>query len=388
MHSKEWLTDLFSLVNLDAIEVDFEREISSYPRGTSFFMKEIYPDLDLASMLKAKEICLLKTGVNLNCLLVPGNNFYFSIGPFAIMDDNFLSQMTKTLAAGEFISSSEDLVYLRSVPHIVRRKVDALISSVKEGDDYAFREINVDAEIDFTSSYFRLVGSFEWSIRIEEQADSFSQKFLNEYLTGDGSNLEKLLGDYLITFMVVLDDDLPLLRQSILHELSLFESVSNSYSVNPAFRALVFCIREEILQAQLVRELVEAHAKMIHAIFSMKNSYIQDCDNPQILQVQKYIRDNYREQVNRDVLAEEAGLNPNYLSWLFHKEVGCSLSEYLQTVRIERSKVLLKYTNMTISEIARECGFNDANYFSRKFREATGARPLAFRKQSIQGALK
>ena len=57
-------------------------------------------------------------------------------------------------------------------------------------------------------------------------------------------------------------------------------------------------------------------------------------------------------------------------------------SEYILTLRINRAKNELSYTDRSVKEIAARCGFASPYYFSRCFRQSTGLSPLAYRKNS------
>ncbi|MBR4555185.1 MAG: helix-turn-helix transcriptional regulator [Ruminococcus sp.] len=93
----------------------------------------------------------------------------------------------------------------------------------------------------------------------------------------------------------------------------------------------------------------------------------------------EYIDSNYmHEDISLSSVAYAVGLSPAYLSALFKKETGRKLSEYLNLVRIDRSKELLCCTSKMIYEIAFEVGFQDYRYFSQIFKKYTGQTPRQF----------
>jgi AraC-like DNA-binding protein/ABC-type sugar transport system substrate-binding protein len=93
-----------------------------------------------------------------------------------------------------------------------------------------------------------------------------------------------------------------------------------------------------------------------------------------------YVRDHYSEPISRGDLAADLGVSENYLTDLFHREMGTSLWTYLNRFRIKQAKALLLGTELKITEIACRVGFDDPAYFSRVFRRYTGRSPRAFRK--------
>lgn len=78
--------------------------------------------------------------------------------------------------------------------------------------------------------------------------------------------------------------------------------------------------------------------------------------------------------------ASDLYLNTSYLSSLFKKEVGMTLTDYVNKNRIEYAKKLLKSTTLSIQDIATQSGISDIHYFTRLFRRETGSSPRDFRK--------
>ena len=97
--------------------------------------------------------------------------------------------------------------------------------------------------------------------------------------------------------------------------------------------------------------------------------------------VKSYIKSHLCEELNRDSLASMVYLNPDYLSHLFKRETGFSLTNYIIETRILESRRLLAKNDMSIQDIAIACGFQNISYFSRQFRKATGMTPREFRKR-------
>lgn len=103
-----------------------------------------------------------------------------------------------------------------------------------------------------------------------------------------------------------------------------------------------------------------------------------------VLEVQRYIQQNLHQELNRDTIAAHVYLNSAYLSRLFRKEMGKSLSEYIAELRIEKAKNQLVKTNMKISDIAVSVGYVHFSHFSQFFKKMTGFTPLEYRKQYQQ----
>ncbi|CAH0532762.1 HTH-type transcriptional activator RhaR [Vibrio stylophorae] len=97
--------------------------------------------------------------------------------------------------------------------------------------------------------------------------------------------------------------------------------------------------------------------------------------------VRDYLEHHYHEPLSRESVAEHFYVSPNYLSQLFQKESKHKFNEYLNHVRLERAKFLLKEYDMKVKEVAHRCGFSDSNYFCRVFRQQTARTPSQYRVQ-------
>lgn len=89
---------------------------------------------------------------------------------------------------------------------------------------------------------------------------------------------------------------------------------------------------------------------------------------------------HYAEPLSLEILAEANAVSTSYLSSLFHKETGKTITNYINETRINCSMLLLNTTNLSIQEVALQCGFTDANYYTRTFKKLKGMTPMAYRK--------
>lgn len=93
----------------------------------------------------------------------------------------------------------------------------------------------------------------------------------------------------------------------------------------------------------------------------------------------EYINQNYSRRFTLDELASSIYISKTYLSSIFKKETGDSISDYTNRFRVEKSKLLLLEENLSIFEIATICGFEGQSYFTKIFREYTGSTPKRYR---------
>lgn len=94
---------------------------------------------------------------------------------------------------------------------------------------------------------------------------------------------------------------------------------------------------------------------------------------------------HYTEPLSLEILAQANSVSTSYLSALFHKETGSTITAFINETRINRSILLLNTTNLSINEIASQCGFSDANYYTRTFKKIKGITPMMYRKTVSKG---
>ena len=101
--------------------------------------------------------------------------------------------------------------------------------------------------------------------------------------------------------------------------------------------------------------------------------------NTDIKKVFRYIQEHIAENFSLDDAASFAGVSSFYLSKLFKEETGETFINYVTDRRLEKGRIMLCETELSIKEISAEIGYNDQNYFSRIFKNKFGISPTDFR---------
>ncbi|OCT15155.1 hypothetical protein A8709_13695 [Paenibacillus pectinilyticus] len=86
-------------------------------------------------------------------------------------------------------------------------------------------------------------------------------------------------------------------------------------------------------------------------------------------------------ELSREVIAAHVFLNPDYLTRVFKKETGISISDYLQQQRIQYAKNLLVSSDKSVLDVALLAGYSNVSYFSTHFKKAVNMNPNEYRKQ-------
>lgn len=101
----------------------------------------------------------------------------------------------------------------------------------------------------------------------------------------------------------------------------------------------------------------------------------------QISEIMAYLQNNYRGKISIKQLCASAGMSESTLSRAFKQATGTSLLDYCNQLRLRYAMRLLRTTDLSISEIAENAGFDDSNYFSRLFKSRLGLSPRIYRQK-------
>ena len=105
----------------------------------------------------------------------------------------------------------------------------------------------------------------------------------------------------------------------------------------------------------------------------------------EILEVIDYIGANYGKELSVERLASIVFLTPDYLSRLFKKSMGKSISQYIRQFRMEKARELLTGTNRKVIDIGEAVGYPNYSYFCQSFREYFGTSPERYRQERKLG---
>lgn len=104
--------------------------------------------------------------------------------------------------------------------------------------------------------------------------------------------------------------------------------------------------------------------------------------NDTVLRAKRFIADNYANpELTLGSVADYIGLNEKYFTTRFTKEAGCTFSDYLTSVRLERARRLIETTNLKMYEISDRIGYNNVEHFNRMFKKHFAISPSDYRKQ-------
>ncbi|MHC1681847.1 MAG: helix-turn-helix domain-containing protein [Clostridiaceae bacterium] len=101
-----------------------------------------------------------------------------------------------------------------------------------------------------------------------------------------------------------------------------------------------------------------------------------------IIMCKSFIFSHIYEKFSHEDIAKAVGVSSSYLSILFKKEVGISVTEYIQKTKISEAKTLINYSNTPLPEICSSLNFVDQSYFTKVFKKFTGLTPKQYREKA------
>ena len=124
---------------------------------------------------------------------------------------------------------------------------------------------------------------------------------------------------------------------------------------------------------QLARQAEYQYASMVHERKNQKNTFVPAGSSDTLVsQCKDFIFVHLHEKLSTSVIAKALFVNPNYLSGLFHRKEGITISEYILREKIRLAKNMLIYSPYSYSTISMYLGFSSQSHLSRQFKKITG----------------
>ena len=107
--------------------------------------------------------------------------------------------------------------------------------------------------------------------------------------------------------------------------------------------------------------------------------------SPRIRKIVEYMLQNFEKDISLNSLAEQFNIHKTHLARIFKEETGASIHEAILDLRMEKAKQLLFDSEMKVSDIIEETGFNSPQNFYVLFKKYTGLSPSEYRSKDLMG---
>lgn len=139
--------------------------------------------------------------------------------------------------------------------------------------------------------------------------------------------------------------------------------------------------QEDIIIQSLILQLIYSLCKDVITCMQMVPFHNSDTS---ILDILNYIREHLSEDLSLECMSRLASLSPTHFHRKFKAAVGQTLREYVAEQRIRKAIYLMQYTDMTLTQIALDCGFSSQSYFNYAFKRKMGSSPREYVRQLNQ----
>lgn len=144
------------------------------------------------------------------------------------------------------------------------------------------------------------------------------------------------------------------------------------HSVSSEFAKRIESFKTESEAEKLWDEMMYSYCKLVKTHASKGYS-------PLVRNVVMLIDADLSAELTLNAMAQKFNVNASYLSSLFKKDTGETLTQYVNRKRIEKAMFLIESTSQQIQDIAHSCGIFDVNYFSKIFKKHTDKTPKQYR---------
>ncbi len=220
-----------------------------------------------------------------------------------------------------------------------------------------------------------------WKIKMTEERYRLENKMLAAVTNGDADKLKGMTAMFSAHNLEQrLSDNLRNTKNYTIIMNTLLRKAAENGGVHPIyidktssrFAAKIENLRGVEQAGELMLEMINGYCKLVRKHSTKSYS----------LPVQKaitVIEYDLTADLSLAGIAKMLDINPSYLSTIFKKETGQTLTEYVNRKRMETAMKLLETTRLQVQTVAQQCGILDVHYFSRMFKKHTGVTPKMYR---------
>lgn len=160
------------------------------------------------------------------------------------------------------------------------------------------------------------------------------------------------------------------------HELkSILEKILDEKNYNGVYSPdLIICYLKEFI-VKLIRIISKKNSiKQLHTSMQVNTN------NAFVNTSLEYIYSHISQKITVDELADKVSISSSYLSRIFKDVMGVTIIDYINNYRLDTSKVYIKSTDLSLTQIAEILGFNSIHYFSKQFKKRYGISPIVYSK--------
>ncbi len=275
------------------------------------------------------------------------------------------------------------ILYFPTDSHIFTM-IDVFCETLWKVNKVSVREVNSASDESpdwYTDSSPTTPDVMSWKIKMTEERYKFENKMLAAVTKGDADKLKGMTAMFSAHNLEQrLSDNLRNTKNYTIIMNTLLRKAAENGGVHPIyidktssrFAAKIENLRGVEQAGELMLEMINGYCKLVKKHSTKSYS----------LPVQKaitVIEYDLTADLSLAGIAKMLDINPSYLSTIFKKETGQTLTEYVNRKRMETAMKLLETTRLQVQTIAQQCGILDVHYFSKMFKKHTGVTPKMYR---------
>jgi YesN/AraC family two-component response regulator len=354
----------------------------------------------LENIIKEKEIFITTNSFKLKniVLLLPTENSskedLFIIGPYVntpITNEKFLE-----IAEKNNLSSSNLTVFQNFVSVVPTIDKDSLIftlletfcESLWQGKGFSYKEVSKNHSHNHLNfSYSSLIDqakSFEeTNLKILERTYQAENDMMEMISSGKLSKIKNLVSNFRENAMEKrLSDTLRNLKNYAIISNTLMRKAAEKGGVHPYYlNQTSSAFAKNIERCLSENQCVELIKEMFISYCRLVQDYSTKDYSPIVQKTIFYITNNLSERLTLSTIADKQNVSKGYLSAVFRKETGKTLTDFIIEKRIQYAGHLISSTNLKLQSVAINCGILDMQYFAKLFKKIMGVSPNKYRKQ-------
>lgn len=223
----------------------------------------------------------------------------------------------------------------------------------------------------------------KWKIQILEQRYAYENQLMQAVEMGNSHLAEQLMqGLSAMAFERRLSDPLRNMKNYCIIMNTLMRKAAERGGVHPLY---IDRLSSDFAKRIEAMSSINAVPALMEDIFSSYCRYVRQHStsrySPPIQRAILHIGASLNGDLSLKTIADAININGSYLSDLFKKETGQTITDYIAQKRIKRATRLLTTTKLQVQTIAQHCGMSDVNYFSKLFKKYTQKTPNQYRKE-------
>lgn len=156
-------------------------------------------------------------------------------------------------------------------------------------------------------------------------------------------------------------------------------NVSEYTDLSDALKKLITYARGEVSNPRLLKGYL---CIFLNFLLEQLTLHPNTAEQPELCQkIAEYLNAHFTENISLSSLSHDLGYNKYHISHVCNENFGCSLSDYVNHLRVEHAMGLLMHSNLSITDVCYASGFNSLRTFYRVFKERYGQTPGTLHKE-------